>query len=91
MAHALEMTVIGEGVENRDQLAILRLLGCDLGQGNFLAPPLTAAALARRARSGPGAGNGTVPVSVEAMSDPLVTDDRRTGVPELAPPLVREK
>jgi EAL domain-containing protein (putative c-di-GMP-specific phosphodiesterase class I) len=91
MAHALEMTVIGEGVENRDQLAILRLLGCDLGQGNFLAPPLTAAALARRARSGPGAGNGTVPVSVEAMSDPLVTDERRTGIPELAPPFVREK
>ncbi len=50
MAHALEMTVIGEGVENRDQLAILRLLRCDLGQGNFLAPPLTATALARRAR-----------------------------------------
>jgi diguanylate cyclase (GGDEF)-like protein/PAS domain S-box-containing protein len=49
MAHALEMTVIGEGVENSDQLAILRVLGCDLGQGNFLAPPLTPAALARRA------------------------------------------
>jgi len=91
MAHALEMTVIGEGVENRDQLAILRLLGCDLGQGNFLAPPLTAVALARRARSSQGAGHGTVAISVEAMCDPLVTNDRRTGVPELAPPLVREK
>lgn len=91
MAHALEMTVIGEGVENRDQLAILRLLSCDLGQGTFLAPPLTAVALARRARSGQGAGNGTVPISVEAMSDPLVTNDRRTGVPELAPPFVRDK
>jgi len=91
MAHALEMTVIGEGVENRDQLAILRLLGCDLGQGNFLAPPLTAAALARRVRSGQRAGNGTVPISVEAMSDPLLTNDRRTGVPEPAPPFVRDK
>ncbi len=30
-------------------------------------------------------------ISVEAMSDPLVTNDRRTGVPELAPPVVREK
>jgi diguanylate cyclase (GGDEF)-like protein/PAS domain S-box-containing protein len=91
MAHALEMTVTGEGVENGDQRSILRLLGCDLGQGNFLAPPLTAAALARRVRSGPGPGNGTVPVSVEAMSNPLVTNDRRTGAPELAPPFVREK
>jgi diguanylate cyclase (GGDEF)-like protein len=52
MAHALGMTVIGEGVENRPQLSILRHLGCDLGQGYFLAPPLTAAALASRARSG---------------------------------------
>jgi diguanylate cyclase len=90
MAHALEMTVTGEGVENSDQRSILRLLGCDLGQGNFLAPPLTAAALARRVRSGRGAGHGNGSVSVEAMSNPLVTDDRRTGVPELAPPVVRE-
>jgi EAL domain-containing protein (putative c-di-GMP-specific phosphodiesterase class I) len=46
------MTVIGEGVENKRQLSILRHLGCDLGQGYFLAPPLTATALARRARAG---------------------------------------
>jgi EAL domain-containing protein (putative c-di-GMP-specific phosphodiesterase class I) len=52
MAHALGMTVIGEGVENKRQLSILRHLGCDLGQGFFLAPPLTAAALASRARTG---------------------------------------
>ena len=48
MAHALDMTVIAEGVENRQQLSVLRLLSCDLVQGNFLAPPLTATALARR-------------------------------------------
>jgi diguanylate cyclase (GGDEF)-like protein/PAS domain S-box-containing protein len=52
MAHALDMTVIGEGIENGRQLSILRLLSCDLGQGYFLAPPLTATALARRARTG---------------------------------------
>lgn len=52
MAHALGMTVIGEGVENRHQLSILSLLNCDLGQGHFLAPPITAMALARRARTG---------------------------------------
>ena len=48
MAHALDMTAIAEGVENRHQLSVLRLLSCDLVQGNFLAPPLTATALARR-------------------------------------------
>jgi diguanylate cyclase (GGDEF)-like protein/PAS domain S-box-containing protein len=52
MAHALGMTVIGEGVENRHQLSILSLLNCDLGQGHFLAPPLTAMALASRTRTG---------------------------------------
>jgi EAL domain-containing protein (putative c-di-GMP-specific phosphodiesterase class I) len=52
MAHALGMTVIGEGVENKRQLSILRHLGCDLGQGYFLAPPLTPTALARQARTG---------------------------------------
>jgi EAL domain-containing protein (putative c-di-GMP-specific phosphodiesterase class I) len=50
MAHALGMTVTGEGIENKRQLGILRLLSCDLGQGNFLAPPLTAIELARQAR-----------------------------------------
>jgi diguanylate cyclase (GGDEF)-like protein/PAS domain S-box-containing protein len=49
MAHALGMTVTGEGIENERQLEILRLLNCDLGQGNLLAPPLTAADLAERA------------------------------------------
>jgi diguanylate cyclase (GGDEF)-like protein/PAS domain S-box-containing protein len=52
MAHALGMTVIGEGIENSRQLSTLRLLSCDLGQGYFLAPPLTATALARRACTG---------------------------------------
>jgi EAL domain-containing protein (putative c-di-GMP-specific phosphodiesterase class I) len=52
MAHALGMTVIGEGVENSRQLSILRLLSCDLGQGYFLAPPLNATALAEQACSG---------------------------------------
>jgi diguanylate cyclase (GGDEF)-like protein/PAS domain S-box-containing protein len=52
MAHALDMTVIGEGVENKRQLNILRRLSCDLCQGYFLAPPLTATALASRARAG---------------------------------------
>jgi diguanylate cyclase (GGDEF)-like protein/PAS domain S-box-containing protein len=52
MAHALGMIVIGEGIENSRQLSTLRLLGCDLGQGYFLAPPLTATALAKRVCTG---------------------------------------
>jgi EAL domain-containing protein (putative c-di-GMP-specific phosphodiesterase class I) len=52
MAHALGLTVIGEGIENSRQLSTLRLLSCDLGQGYFLAPPLTETALAQRVGTG---------------------------------------
>jgi diguanylate cyclase (GGDEF)-like protein/PAS domain S-box-containing protein len=89
MAHALEMTVTGEGIENRDQLAILRLLRCDMGQGNFLAPPLTAAALAKRAPTWRWR-NATAAGTPESAAS-LVPSDRQTGAPELAPPFVREK
>jgi EAL domain-containing protein (putative c-di-GMP-specific phosphodiesterase class I) len=33
LAHALEMRVVGEGVETTKQLESLRALGCDLRQG----------------------------------------------------------
>jgi diguanylate cyclase (GGDEF)-like protein/PAS domain S-box-containing protein len=40
LAHALGMGVVAEGVETPEQLARLRALGCDLGQGHIFAPPL---------------------------------------------------
>jgi diguanylate cyclase (GGDEF)-like protein len=70
MAHGLDMTVVGEGVKDRHQLSVLRLLGCDLGQGNFLAPPLTAAALARRVHRSRNAGTAGPPAP--AASAPSV-------------------
>jgi EAL domain-containing protein (putative c-di-GMP-specific phosphodiesterase class I) len=36
LAHALDMLVVGEGVERRDQLEVLRELDCDLAQGALL-------------------------------------------------------
>jgi EAL domain-containing protein (putative c-di-GMP-specific phosphodiesterase class I) len=45
MAHALGMVVVAEGVEASDQLATLRALGCDVAQGNFLAPAMPREAL----------------------------------------------
>jgi EAL domain-containing protein (putative c-di-GMP-specific phosphodiesterase class I) len=39
LARALNLTVVGEGVENREQAAQLRLLGCDDGQGYLFARP----------------------------------------------------
>jgi predicted signal transduction protein with EAL and GGDEF domain len=39
MAHAIGLTVVGEGVERRTQLDALRELGCDLAQGYLLGAP----------------------------------------------------
>jgi EAL domain-containing protein (putative c-di-GMP-specific phosphodiesterase class I) len=41
MAHALGLTTVGEGIETEAQLAGLERLGCDEGQGYFLARPLS--------------------------------------------------
>jgi diguanylate cyclase (GGDEF)-like protein/PAS domain S-box-containing protein len=80
MAHALGMTVIGEGIENRRQLSILRLLGCDLGQGNFLAPPLTATALAGWAVPGDGVTPVARLLSVRGVSDVTQFSDAPTVI-----------
>jgi EAL domain-containing protein (putative c-di-GMP-specific phosphodiesterase class I) len=42
LAHALGLQVIGEGVENAEQLERLRSMGCDLAQGYHIARPLPA-------------------------------------------------
>jgi diguanylate cyclase (GGDEF)-like protein len=42
MGRALGLKVIAEGVESTDQLAVLRALGCDVGQGYLFARPLPA-------------------------------------------------
>jgi predicted signal transduction protein with EAL and GGDEF domain len=42
MAHALELDVVAEGVECREQLELLQALGCDQVQGFLFAPPLAA-------------------------------------------------
>ncbi|WP_434444002.1 sensor domain-containing protein [Lentzea sp. E54] len=39
MAHAVDLTVIAEGVEQMEQLDILRALGCDQAQGFLLGRP----------------------------------------------------
>jgi diguanylate cyclase len=41
MAHSLQLSVIAEGVENRDQLAFLRKTGCQTIQGFLYSPALS--------------------------------------------------
>jgi EAL domain-containing protein (putative c-di-GMP-specific phosphodiesterase class I) len=55
MAHALGMTVVGEGIETDKQLDSLVAMECDVGQGYVFAPPVTPAEIAdlhRAARVG---------------------------------------
>ena len=44
LAHTLKMTVVGEGVETRGQLAQLQALECDAAQGNYFAGALSVTA-----------------------------------------------
>ncbi|RJG01948.1 EAL domain-containing protein [Noviherbaspirillum sedimenti] len=53
MAHALGMKVTAEGVENMQQLAILRALDCDEVQGYFISRPMPAAEMAAMLRQQP--------------------------------------
>jgi diguanylate cyclase (GGDEF)-like protein/PAS domain S-box-containing protein len=45
MAHAVELTVVAEGVETAGQLELLRKLGCDQAQGFYLGKPQAATEL----------------------------------------------
>jgi diguanylate cyclase (GGDEF)-like protein len=42
LAHSLRLEVVAEGVEQEEQAKLLRLLRCDLIQGNLYSPPLPA-------------------------------------------------
>jgi diguanylate cyclase (GGDEF)-like protein len=44
LAHTLNMTVVGEGVENGGQLAQLQALDCDCAQGNYFSESMVPAA-----------------------------------------------
>jgi diguanylate cyclase (GGDEF)-like protein/PAS domain S-box-containing protein len=45
MAHAVDLTVVAEGVETAEELALLKEFGCDQAQGYHLGRPLAAAEL----------------------------------------------
>jgi EAL domain-containing protein (putative c-di-GMP-specific phosphodiesterase class I) len=42
MAHSLELSVVAEGIEERAHYELLRELGCDVGQGYWIARPMAA-------------------------------------------------
>jgi EAL domain-containing protein (putative c-di-GMP-specific phosphodiesterase class I) len=42
LAHQLGMEVVAEGIQTAEQLARLRALGCEYGQGYFISEPVAA-------------------------------------------------
>lgn len=40
LAHALELTVVAEGIEHRETLSMLKQKGCDAAQGYFISRPM---------------------------------------------------
>lgn len=51
MAHALDITVVAEGVETENQLTVLKEKGCDLIQGYYYSKPLNLEILEMRLES----------------------------------------
>jgi len=40
LAHSLNLTVVAEGIEDAEQIDLLRKMGCDVGQGYLISKPL---------------------------------------------------
>ena len=49
LAKKLAMTIVAEGIENREQVNFLKNIGCDLIQGYYFAKPLSVAEFEKRA------------------------------------------
>jgi EAL domain-containing protein (putative c-di-GMP-specific phosphodiesterase class I) len=66
LAHSLRLKVIAEGVETREQIELLRSLGCDQYQGFHFSPPVSAAAYERLMR---GAGAPVLATTAEDTAE----------------------
>jgi EAL domain-containing protein (putative c-di-GMP-specific phosphodiesterase class I) len=67
LGHALGLSVIAEGVENEDQLTVLRALRCDRAQGYLWSAPQAAAPLADWIAAKPSAQLALGPLDVAAL------------------------
>ncbi len=52
MAHSMEMKVIAEGIEKKEQFDLLQKMGCDFGQGYLFSPAVSAEALSEMIKNG---------------------------------------
>jgi diguanylate cyclase (GGDEF)-like protein len=83
LAHRLDLTVIAEGVETPEQLAHLKRLGCEQGQGYLWSRPMTADDLAAMLQV-------DLPDIPDAPISPLEPGDDRSELDELLAVLTHE-
>jgi EAL domain-containing protein (putative c-di-GMP-specific phosphodiesterase class I)/GGDEF domain-containing protein len=62
LGHALELEVVGEGVEDPETLALLTIMGCDLVQGYFVGVPMPVEDLLGYLRSASGEAKVKAPL-----------------------------
>ncbi|MCD8476307.1 MAG: EAL domain-containing protein [Shewanella fodinae] len=62
IGHILNRTIIAEGIETAEQMALLQQLGCEEGQGYLFARPMAAEQLEPLLRQ------GTIDIRHEAMA-----------------------
>ena len=74
LGHNMGLVVIAEGVETLESWHILKRLGCDMGQGYFMSPPLPAAEFREWLRRSTWGEAGTaVPHAIPASGTPGAT------------------
>jgi diguanylate cyclase len=79
LSHALELAVVGEGVESDIQRRVLWELGCGLGQGHMFAPPTSADGLLRMLHRGVGNTPGALASPLHGGADVVQLPRPRDG------------
>ena len=80
LAHNLRMKVTAEGIETREQLEKLILLGCDFGQGYYFSKPIPSFQLELPFQLSSPSQKNSVPLLSVDFSNPIQMPFSRTGV-----------
>ena len=72
MAHALDMSVVAEGVETEDQLSGLRRLGCEYAQGYYFSRPQPPDAIAELLAGSEASWSSLAPSALDGHGSELV-------------------
>jgi diguanylate cyclase (GGDEF)-like protein len=83
LGHSLKLKIVAEGIERREQLELLRKLGCDLGQGYYFAEALDAEVFTNLLNTA-GRQIATVPIVPPVPWLPVV-------LPAPGPPIVKAR